>query len=81
MRRRANGVSIYEVEPVDPSDLSAGAADSFSPAELQSLAQEPAPVAMTGSSADDPSAAVAQDDFFESVERHRPGREARALTH
>ena len=36
---------------------------------------------MTRSGVDDPWPAVTQDDFLEAVERHRAGREARALTH
>jgi transitional endoplasmic reticulum ATPase len=55
--------------------------DGFSPADLKSLAQEAALAAMTRSGADDPTPAVTQEDFLEALERHRSGREARALTY
>jgi SpoVK/Ycf46/Vps4 family AAA+-type ATPase len=55
--------------------------EGFSPADLKALAQEAALAAMTRSGANDPSPAVAREDFLEAVERHRSGREAGALTY
>ena len=55
--------------------------EGFSPADLKALAQEAALAAMTRSGADDPTPAVTQEDFLEAVERHRSGRDARALTY